>query len=79
MYPSFPNIYVAYDTILTYKIYRSTDNLLLGTLTRNQKHTYDMSFVDGPTQTLVTSSSGLSAGVFQAQDWLNSSDSSDSY
>ena len=79
MYPSFPNIYVSYDTALSFKLFRTSDQRLLGTLTKGPKYTYNLSFPDTGTRTLVTSTPVLSAAVTMAIDWLNSSDSGDNY
>jgi len=79
MYPSFPNIYVEYATALSFKLFRTTDKRFLATLTKGPKYLYNLSFPDAGTRTLVTSTPALSADVTLAIDWLNSSDSGDSY
>jgi hypothetical protein len=77
-FPSFSTIYVQYATYLSFNIYRNSDNSLLGTLTRNPKYTYDLSFATGK-ESLVSTTPSLCKDVFLAKDCLNSSDSSDSY
>jgi hypothetical protein len=78
-FPSFNTINVQYNTYLSYNVYRNSDSLLLGTLTRNSKYLFDWSFASGATQTIVSTSSALSADIWLAKDCINSSDSGDSY
>lgn len=78
IFPGFSTINVAYATTLSFNIYRKSDNSLLGSLTRNSKYLYDLSFAPGK-QALVSATPSLSADIFLAQDCLNSSDSGDSY
>jgi hypothetical protein len=77
-FPDFATINVAYATILSFNIYRKSDNSLLGTLIRNTDYLYDISYAPGK-QALVSATPSLSADIFLAQDCLNSSDSGDSY
>lgn len=77
-FPSFGTINVQYATYLSFNIYNNTDNSLLGTLTRNSKNLYDVSFATGK-ELLVSITPSLCSDVFLAKDCLNSSDSGDSY
>lgn len=77
-FPIFSTINVQYATYLSFNIYRTSDSSLLGTLTRNNKNLYDLTFASGK-ELLVSTTPTLCADVFLAKDCLNSSDSSDSY
>jgi hypothetical protein len=78
LFPEFKTIYIQYQTYLSFTIHLKTDNTLLGTLTRNSKYLYDISYEAGK-QAIVSSTPSLCSDVFLAQDCLNSSDSGDSY
>jgi hypothetical protein len=77
-FPSFRTISVLYATYRSFNIYRNSDSLLLGILTRNNKNTYDLTF-SGGSQTIISTTPSLCSDVFLAQDCLNSSDSGDAY
>lgn len=77
-FPSFSTINVQYATYLSFNIYRNSDSSLLGTLTRNSKYVYNLTFATGK-ELLISTTPSLCADVFLAKDCLNSSDSGDSY
>lgn len=77
-FPEFATIIVQYATTLSFTVHLKTDGSLLGTLTRNSKYLYDLSFAPGK-QALVSSTPSLSADITLAKDCLNSSDSGDGY
>jgi hypothetical protein len=78
LFPEFKTIYIQYQTYLSFTIHLKTDNTLLGTLTRNIKYLYDLSYESGK-EAIISSTPSLCSDVFLAQDCLNSSDSGDSY